>query len=70
MKDWWGYILFGMLRQSKNDLRQLDESLCSEDSWESLCVLMREADNLHFLQHAYDERGSGHVHVEVVFLSD
>lgn len=70
MKDWWGHVLCGLLSQSEHELKCLDASSEKSDSWEDLCILMAAADNLHFLQHAYDERHSGDIHVEVVFLSD
>ena len=70
MEDWWGILLVDMLRQSEIDIVRLDSVIDEKDSWENISLLMHAVDHYQFLRQAYENRGSGNVHVEVKFITE
>ena len=64
--DWWSNVLRAMKVMALEDLESLEETVDKTDSWDDLSVLMMAADNHHFIQHAYDQRRRGGLHVEFI----
>ena len=48
----------------------LDAFIDEKDSWKDISLLMNAVDHYRFLRQAYENRGSGNVHVEVRFVTE
>lgn len=70
MEDWWSILLTDMLKQSEKDIMHLDAFVDEKDSWKDISLLMNAVDHYRFLRQAYENRGSGNVHVEVRFVTE
>tara|TARA_R100000406_G_scaffold78286_1_gene59093 strand:+ start:6028 stop:6261 length:234 start_codon:yes stop_codon:yes gene_type:complete len=64
--DWWSNVLRAMESMALEDLIKIEETVDKDDSWDVLSLLMMAADNHHFIQHAYDQRLRGGLHVEFI----
>ena len=65
--DWWANVLTAMKTVSFEDLLKLEGDANKHTSWTDLAYLMEVADHHQFLQHAYEQRKRGMLHVEFIF---
>ena len=68
--DWWTNILTVMTSNNFEDLLKLENSVSKNSTWRDLALLMKYADHHQFLQHAYEQRKRGRLHVEFVIDTD
>jgi hypothetical protein len=64
--DWWVNVLKAMKIIALEDVMSIEEYIGKDDSWKNMSLLMAAADHHQFLQHAYDQRQHGRLHVEFV----
>ena len=68
--DWWANILTAMTTVNFEDLLRLESTVDKHTSWLDLALLMEVADHHQFLQHAYEQRKRGMLHVEFIIDTD
>lgn len=68
--DWWANVLTAMTTVSFEDLTKLEGDANKHTSWTDLAHLMVVADHHQFLQHAYEQRRRGMLHVEFIIDTD
>ena len=68
--DWWANVLTAMSHITESDLTKAESLVDKDCSWSEIAVLMEIADHHNFLQHAYEQRKRGMLHVEFVVETD
>jgi hypothetical protein len=68
--DWWANIFTAMTSVNFSDLLKMESTVDKDTSWQDLALLMECADHHQFLQHAYEQRKRGMLHVEFVIDTD
>jgi len=68
--DWWAKILTAMTNVNFEDMIKMEEGADKHTSWQDLALLMECSDHHHFLQHAYEQRKRGMLHVEFIVDTD
>jgi len=68
--DWWANIFTAMTTLNFQDLLRMESTVDKNTSWQNLALLMECADHHQFLQHAYEQRKRGMLHVEFIVNTD
>ncbi len=68
--DWWANVLTAMKSVNFEDLLKMESNADKHTSWTDLALLMEVADHHQFLQHAYEQRKRGMLHVEFIVDTD